>query len=136
MLALYVSQLAALSAQSALFPRLIAFPLAALTFVSLAVQTLPPLRALRDPAERTDRLDLRRLAIGPVLTLLYLVLWEPLGFQLDTVLFLIVAPALLGYRRGLVLVAVAFGIAILFAYLFHLGSGAILPAGILHVEWP
>lgn len=104
--------------------------------LSLAVQTLPLLARLRDVAESSDRIDLAQLALGLLLTVVYLALWEPLGFQLDTVAFLIFAPALLGFRHALVLVAVAFGIAILFAFLFHLGSGAILPAGVFHVEWP
>lgn len=79
---------------------------------------------------------LARFALGPAFVALYLVLWEPLGFQLDTVLFLLLAPALLGFRRPVALVAIALATAILFAFLFHLGSGAILPSGALHVEWP
>lgn len=135
-LALYVSAFATLDAQSTLFPRLIAFPLIALVLGSLGIQTLPPLAGLRGVVDGSAQLRLARLALGPLFVGLYIALWEPLGFQLDTILFLTLTPTLLGLRRPIALVTIALGTALLFAFLFHLGSGAILPSGILRVEWP
>lgn len=134
-LAVYAFQFQALEAESALFPRLIGYPVIALAVVSMAIQTLPQLARLRDEAV-SARVDLVRLGVAVSLTAIYLLLWVPLGFQLDTLVFLMVVPMLLGFRRPLILVAVAVGTAVLFAFLFHLGAGAILPAGVLHLRWP
>jgi hypothetical protein len=127
--------MAGLDADSALFPRLIGVPAVGFALVSLAVQTLPPPLAALRHAEG-DRIGLRRLAVGIALPVAYLALWTPLGFQLDTLAFLVVSPMLLGFRRPLVLVGVAAVTTALFVFLFHLGSGAILPDGILHVGSP
>ena len=135
-LAAYVSQFAALDAQSSLFPRLIGYPVAALTVVSLGIQTIGSFARFRDADGASDRMHVARLALGILFTVAYIALWQPLGFQIDTVVFLMVAPALLGFRRPFVLLAIALGLAILVVFLFHLGSGAILPRGLLRVEWP
>ncbi len=136
-MALYFSDIPRLDPDSALFPRLMGYPVVAFALLSLGVQTLPQLARIRYAgAEGPDRIRVRRLAVAVLLPIVYLLLWEPLGFQLDTLAFLTVAPALLGFRRPVALVSVAIAVAVLFAFLFHLGSGAILPSGVLHVEWP
>lgn len=108
----------------------------ALVLVSLAIQTLRPLAGLREDGGTFERARLPRLALAVGLTVGYLALWQALGFQIDTVVFLMLSPMLLGFRRPIVLLAIAVATAILIAFLFHLGSGAILPAGVLRVEWP
>jgi len=134
----YVEQFSSLPDQSTLFPRLISYPVAAMTLVALGMVVVPrPGRAPAD-GEAPERIRPRRLFLGPVLGVVYLLLWEPLGFQLDTILFLVLAPLLLGYpkRRISLLAAIAVTTAVLFVFLFHLGSGSILPSGLLRVEWP
>lgn len=133
---LYLAQSSSLDPESALFPRLIGYPVAALTLASLAIQTLPPLAWLRDAEGAIERIVLPRLGVAIVLTAAFILLWDPLGFQLDTVVFLLVAPALLGFRRPAIMGATAIGTALLFVFLFHLGAGAILPAGVFHLRYP
>lgn len=135
-LAVYAFQFGALEPESALFPRLIGYPVIALAVISIGIQTLPQLARLRDDEAVSGRVDLSRLGVAVALTAAYLLLWDVLGFQLDTLVFLMIAPLLLGFRRPLILLAVAVGTALLFAFLFHLGAGAILPAGVLHLRWP
>jgi len=126
-----------LDSDSALFPRLMGYPAVAFALVSLVVQTLPPLATIRYAEEDgTDRIRLHRLGIAVLLPIAYLMLWTPLGFQLDTLVFLILAPLVLNFRRPVILVGVAVTTAALFAFLFHLGGSAVLPAGVLHLEWP
>jgi hypothetical protein len=108
----------------------------ALVLVSLAIQTLRPLAGVREDGGTFEPVRLSRLALAVGLTAGYLALWKPLGFQIDTVVFLMVSPMLLGFRRPIVLLAIAVATAILIAFLFHLGSGAVLPAGVLRVGWP
>lgn len=136
-LGLYFSQFAQLDAQATLFPRLVGYPVAAFVLLSLAIQTLPSLRRLRGD-DTAERVRLKPFLAGPALAAGYLALWTPLGFQLDTVVLLIVAPLVLGHspRRLPLFAAIGVATAVLFAFLFHLGSGAILPTGFLHAEWP
>lgn len=119
-----------------MFPRLIGYPVIALALLSLAIQTLPKLAVLRNAEGGVGRVELPRLGIGVLLIGVYLLLWGPLGFQLDTFVFLTLSPMVLGFRQPLILIAVALGTAVLFAFLFHLGAGSILPAGFLHIRWP
>lgn len=135
-LALYLFQFTGLDAESTLFPRLIGYPVIALALMSLGIQTLPRLAVLRNAETALNRIELPRLGMAVLMTAVYLLLWTPLGFQLDTVVFLTLAPLLLGFRGPVILIAVAVGTAILFAFLFHLGAGAILPSGFLHIRWP
>lgn len=117
---------------------MIGYPVAALALASLTIQVLPLLSRLRIADAAAAPIRLPRLGLALLLALLYFALWIPLGFQLDTVLFLIVAPLMLGQRPRFIgrLIAIAVAIALLFVFLFHLGSGAILPSGFLHLEWP
>lgn len=76
-------------------------------------------------------MDLRRGALLAILTLLYIVVLEPLGYLLSTFVFLLLAPAALGWRRWWVSAVVA----LLFAggtyYLFSSVLLVPLPRGIL-----
>ncbi len=121
------------ASDSTLFPRLIAYPVLGLAIVDLALELLTKRSASTEESEISVDYLLRGIALG----ILFLVLWNPLGFALDAIVFLLVAPQLLGIRwtRAPVLLGVGVVTAALFLFLFHLGSGSILPKGVLHVGW-
>ncbi len=142
-LGLYFGRFSRLPLQSTLFPRLVGYPVAALALASLGVEIFHLMYRTGgaeggEPEALQARTRLSRLSLAAALGIVYLLLWEPLGFELDTVVFLLLVPLGLGQplRRLPVLLVIAVATAVLFAALFHLGSGAILPSGALGVQWP
>ena len=136
----YIARFSRYHSSATLFPRLVGYPVLILALASLVldivqlVQRRP--KVLSQPAR--EQISLLNLFIGMALAALYFALWNPLGFELDTVVLMIVAPIILGYskRRIIVLLAIGFLIATLFTFLFGLGSGAILPLGYFNMRWP
>ncbi|TAN20733.1 MAG: hypothetical protein EPN30_09900 [Actinomycetota bacterium] len=128
-----MNRLGRYSADSTLFPRLIAYPVLGLVIIDLALELLTKRSRSMEESEIAVSYLLRGVALGVV----YLLLWNVLGFALDTIVFLLFAPLLLGIRwtRAPILLGVGVVTAVLFLFLFHLGSGAILPKGVLHVGW-
>lgn len=133
-MAFYLTRFGKYPLQSTLFPRLIGYPVLGLSILGLALEVL---RARRTEPAGDGPVVLGDLALGVGLGVLYGLLWGFLGFVVDTIVFLLVAPVALGYalRRTLWLLGVGVATAALFTFLFHLGSGAILPRGILPVGW-
>ncbi len=143
-LAVYLAQTSNYPAQEVLFPRLVGYPVLALAVISLISEGVgawrhrPPTLSTGVRPEKDDsRIFLANLIFGILAGIVYLVLWLPLGFILDTVLFLLLFPILLNHsrRQTPILAAIAIGMALLFSFLFHLGAGAILPRGLLNVGW-
>lgn len=130
---IYLLQSGKYSPSSSLFPRLIGFPVLGLTLAGLGIEALQ----WRRDRSRESSVHGKNLILGVAMGLVYLVLWLPLGFVLDTILFMLWAPLMLGFARSRALILLALGIATagLFAFLFHLGSGAILPKGYFDVGW-
>lgn len=148
-LGVYASQFGHIAATSTLFPRLITVPLAVLTLISLVRELLQrPQPAEAAPqslteaaaegeADGTDRIDWRALLGAIGLAAVYIALWKLLGFVVDTVIFIAVVPLLYGFgpwrRRWPLTLGLGLAVAFLFVYLFHLGSGSILPGGFWNV---
>ena len=156
-LGVYASQFGHIAATSTLFPRLITVPLAVLTLISLvrellqrpqpgeaAPQSLTEAApqslteaAAEGEADGTDRIDWRALLGAIGLAAVYIALWKLLGFVVDTVIFIAVVPLLYGFgpwrRRWPLTLGLGLAVAFLFVYLFHLGSGSILPGGFWNV---
>lgn len=132
----YLAQTGKYSPDSALFPRLIGFPMLGLALLGLGVEVAGWISTRRRSSEAT-RVDWKNLALAVAMGIVYLILWSPLGFVLDTVVFMVWAPLALGYVRARAPLLLGLGIATagLFAFLFHLGSGAILPRGFFNVGW-
>lgn len=137
---IFIARFSHYDSSATLFPRLVGYPVLILALASLVldivqlVQRRP--KVLSQPAR--EQISLLNLLIGMVLAVLYFALWTPLGFELDSVVLMIVAPIVLGYpkRRIIILIAIGFFIAALFTFLFGLGSGAILPLGYFNIRWP
>ena len=129
----YLSRFPHYPTQSILFPRLISYPVLVFCLWSLLAEGIR-FRRNRQKADesRVDGWALVTPVIGGVV---YLVLWNTLGFMLDSVLFISLFPFFAGYGP-IRLLPITFGVGVavglLFTFLFHLGSGAILPQGILN----
>ena len=136
---IYIARFSRYDSSATLFPRLVGYPVFILALVSLALDVMQLVRRWSTVVSRPDReqISLVNLFIGVVLAVLYFALWTPLGFELDTVVLMVVAPIVLGYprRRIIVLIAIGFFISALFTFLFGLGSGAILPLGYFNIRW-
>lgn len=137
---IYIARFSRYHSSATLFPRLVGYPVLILALVSLVLDVAQLVRrrlnVLSQPGR--EQISLLNLFIGMALAALYFALWNLLGFELDTVVLIILAPIILGYskRRIIVLVAIGFLIAALFTFLFGLGSGAILPLGYFNIRWP
>lgn len=136
---IYIARFSRYDSSATLFPRIAGYPVFILALVSLVLDVGQLVRRWSTVVSRPDReqISLVNLFIGVVLAVLYFALWTPLGFELDTVVLMVVAPIVLGYprRRIIVLIAIGFFISALFTFLFGLGSGAILPLGYFNIRW-
>lgn len=136
---IYIARFSRYDSSATLFPRIAGYPVFILALVSLVLDVGQLVRRWSTVVSRPDReqISLVNLFIGVVLAALYFALWTPLGFELDTVVLMVVAPIVLGYprRRIIVLIAIGFFISALFTFLFGLGSGAILPLGYFNIRW-
>jgi hypothetical protein len=136
----YIAESTTYPSSEQTFPRLIAYPVAALAFVSI-VRRIPPLRRAAEaaaPVEAHAAIDVRLLALGIGLAAAYAALWSVLGFALDTVALLVVGPKLLGLGpKGLAACAgIAVAIVVLFSYLFGTSGMGVLPGGVFGWQIP
>ena len=125
-----------------IFPRLIAYPVAALAFVSILRRILAFWRAKKiaaSPEDVQSAIDVRLLALGIGLAAAYAALWQVLGFALDTVALFLVGPKLLGLGlKGLAACAgIAVAVVLLFSYLFGTSGMGVLPGGVFgwKISW-
>ncbi len=136
----YIARFSRYDSSSTLFPKLVGYPVLILALVSLGLEVLQLIqrRPARSAQPHREQISLVNLLIALALGIVYFLLWTPLGFELDSVVLMIVAPIVLGYpkRRIIVLALIGFLTAALFTYLFGLGSGAILPLGYFNIGWP
>ena len=124
-----------------IFPRLIAYPVAALAFVSILRRVSSLRRAAKtaaSPGEAHSAIDVRLLALGIGLAAAYAALWQVLGFALDTAALLLVGPKLLGLGlKGLAACAgIAVAVVVLFSYLFGTSGMGVLPGGVFGWQIP
>jgi hypothetical protein len=129
----YIARFGKYPLQTTLFPRLVGYPVLVLALFSLGRELI----ALVGRHASEPRLNLPQLALAGAFGLAYLALWQLLGFALDTIWFLTVTPWILSRQTRQLPVYFGVGVATaaLFSFLFHLGSGAILPRGIFNVGW-
>lgn len=136
-LGIYVSRFHVLPATSTLFPRLVTVPMVILALVSLVRQLGNGRHGEGEQEEEGSSVDLGGLLGAVAAGAVYVLLWTVLGFVLDTVVFIAVVPLLAGFgpwrRRWPITLGLGLAVAALFLYLFHLGSGSILPGGVWHV---
>lgn len=137
---IYISTFSKYDSKATLFPRLVGYPILLLSLASLVLEItqLIQRRPKRSSQSQREQISLVNLFTALVFGVIYLFLWTPLGFELDSVVLMVVAPIVLGYpvRRIAILAIVGFLTAGLFTYLFGLGSGAILPIGYFNIRWP
>lgn len=136
----YISTFSQYDSKATLFPRLVGYPVLILALVSLVLEVVQSIKRGKRQSDvsQRERISLPNLFVALIFGVVYFFLWTPLGFELDSVVIMIVAPLVLGYplRRVFILAVIGFLMAGLFTYLFGLGSGAILPLGYFNIRWP
>lgn len=112
------------------FPRILAV-------LMLVMSTTLIITALLGKSARTaEKLDIRdpgiqRSIITLAATVIYLLLLKPVGFIVDTIVYLIFLMYLLKLRNYLQMVLVAVGVSVAVYYVFRVALNITLPLGIL-----